>query len=137
MDYLTYAYRLLVAAQSHRQYRSVLTDMMVSASIIERLTEGTPLNEKEAEAFVFMLANPRFVDRMCEFVEEARCAGHRKLSCRLVVERARWEAILGAIRSDDDFLINDHVIPYLARVCNEMIGVPFFTARRVEGEPRC
>jgi hypothetical protein len=135
-DYRTYSAQLLERATQHRQYRSTISDLMVSASILERFEQWTPLNVKEAETFEWVLANPRFVDRMVEFVEEARGAGHRKLSCRLVVERSRWEALLGAIRSEGEFLINDHSIPYLARMVNEMLGVPFFTARRVEGEPQ-
>jgi hypothetical protein len=58
--------------------------------------------------------NPAVWDLFLRFTGQAIAAGHRRLSVSLVVERIRWETMVGT-QSDDGLKINNNHRAYYAR----------------------
>lgn len=132
----THAARLLRDAREGRSYVSAITGSPVPASIIARADQGTPLNEREQEAFEFIRTNPDAMGFIGDRVAEATAAGYQRYSAGCIFELLRWHVTVTLKRTDDTFRLNDHHAATIARWVNEAIAEPFLTCRRMEGEPK-
>lgn len=64
--------------------------------------------------------NPEIFKLFNQFGDQAREAGRKRISGRLILERIRWYTAVETTTAADDFKINDHHYPFYVRL---MIGL--------------
>ncbi|MAS98849.1 MAG: hypothetical protein CMF29_08040 [Kiritimatiellaceae bacterium] len=70
-------------------------------------------NLKE-EWWEFHKANPHVYNLFCDYANKAIASGRKHYSARTIIELIRWHNDIETTESD--FKINDHVVPYYARL---------------------
>lgn len=69
--------------------------------------------EKETRFNKYLADNPHVWQAFVKFTMEAICAGHKRLSAELVVNRIRWETLIR--EKSGEFKINNDLKPFFAR----------------------
>lgn len=138
------AERLLEDARTGVQYiafdiddQGKPTSRRVPASILSRFDSGTPMNELEGEFFEFIKLNPDFIDDASALIGAWLNAGQTRWSTSDLIAVFRWhlKTRKAYVRVIDEFKLDDHYSPYLARIFNEVLDAPFFEVRKAKGEP--
>lgn len=76
-----------------------------------------PRRRDAREAFYrFHADNPEVWTLFERFALEAADAGASRIGARLVWERLRWEGLVRATRGGEPFKLNDHLVPFYARL---------------------
>lgn len=86
---------------------------------------------------IWIEANRHVYDLFKTFAAEVRDAGHTRYSARAILHRIRWHFdVITRPPAGDEFKINDHVTPYLARMLIEEDASfrDFFELRKVISE---
>ena len=86
------------------------------------------LPKRFAKWLKFHRNHPRVWNLFYHYAKEAKLAGRKKFSARMIWERMRWYC---EIESKEEYKLNDHYPPYYARLlmlwCEEFEG--FFSIR--------
>jgi len=77
-----------------------------------------PPDEGRAHFERFHAADPIVYELFCRFTLEAIRRGRERFGARLVWERIRWHTRI-EIDSEDDYQMNDHYVPWYARLFME------------------
>lgn len=78
-------------------------------------------------------ANPAVYDLLVRFAREARAAGRQHIGIQMLIERARWHAVVETVDPGSEFKINNNYASHYARLimaeCPDLDG--FFEVREL------
>lgn len=96
---------------------------------------NTPINMRDAKFRLFHEQNPQVYKLWDAYTKEALAKGVKRIGSQMIMERIRWEQKIN-INTNDDFKLNDHLVPYYARLWMEKNPEypKFFNTRKVEGQ---